>query len=920
MPIKSDSLAKIHSRLAEAQALLQQEDSDNDIHDFAGLKLHVFKLDLEEEITALDALFQQDNARVLFLERWKQRATQNKNTCLDLLASPESPCNKLYWDLSIILFNPKSLSEQLSILLPEITSRVSFNTFAPTARKHKTADLRLNLQEIPLESLNDDNQPLLPSSLSNYATGGSFIFSVTDMVHLNFDLHQQLYASLKEYYPDLANGVYQHNPELRQLHNHIQLLEGQNALPMQVIQFFAVQLRLAGERINGSEYAAASSAHDALYNFQLYLDSLPPEFKQLLMQLKDKAADETLLSVMEDLYAGSCVETAANDLHSILENPVNKRLLNTHSTLPAHHIDYIKRTYAKKTQPLPSSQNHGETNLPENLVNRAIQNLYITTFNDVLTLLLNLPTNLYKSILQLVEVASLEELSLYDDDGLLNEELVYILKFVLNEEQRRAFILASPSPSIAFSLALLCDEITLCEQLYPGLPHTEIPIHQLLLNIIPQVETLRYFLNILPQETRDSVLINPVSEYSFLLKMALSHHESLRVLLEIYPEALRLQALLDKNDAGFSTLHAALEEPESLRVMLELCPENLRLQVLLDKGDSGYSILHRAFDRPESLRVMLELCPEASRLEALLDKSRSGHSPLHLAFDYPESLSVMLELCPEESRLAALLDKSGSGYSTLHRAFEHPESLRVMLELCPEASRLTALLDKSRDGYSALRIAHQKPESFRILLESCPEASFIEALIDKDRDGHSVLHGSVQNPDYLRMILSRCPEAARLLALTDKNINGNSVLRLAWRNPESLRALLELCPQESRLAALNDKGSQNLSALDMAYQNPESWKVVLELCPEAATDYAFVFLCLAGLAAAAATAVYIDSSVLLVSLVAGIINGVLTIGAGLAIYATGLAIYGLFGSSGAGNSQLNSEVELEPVSQTIPSA
>ncbi|CAM4455066.1 MAG: hypothetical protein LEGION0398_MBIBDBAK_00773 [Legionellaceae bacterium] len=67
------------------------------------------------------------------------------------------------------------------------------------------------------EESNVFSESLVEKIPTNFVITDSVVFDVTDIASFDFEMHQKFYRQLKIKYPDLANKLYQHNPELKTL-------------------------------------------------------------------------------------------------------------------------------------------------------------------------------------------------------------------------------------------------------------------------------------------------------------------------------------------------------------------------------------------------------------------------------------------------------------------------------------------------------------------------------------------------------------------------------------------------------------------------------------------------------------------------------------------------------------------------------
>lgn len=361
--------------------------------------------ELSEEHAKLSALFNNqsslDSIKRKFLKLCNERELENEGTALSFAALFEGHCNLLYWQLALLIFEPKNIVEMLSILLPRLSKHL--NLLFLDGLNDKTDNE--NLRDRVLLKLETTNLDLLPAALeptffSQVVIAEDIFFSLESIKALPFYIHQQLFTLLDSY-PALKRKLYSHNDDLKELAFNLHLMQTQGLTPKEAIILLSKELRRAGTRNAGTEYAGGT-AIKACNQFGRYLENLPPSFREQLLALKkEEGSKETLASIMAHLDKGFCVEIAATNLDVLCINNHNQTHLNQQPSLSIEETRAVNRRYRK---PIEIVGFEGTMALPSAIKDKVLEEVEITSTYDYVDLLINLPTEQYQSFLSKVRI------------------------------------------------------------------------------------------------------------------------------------------------------------------------------------------------------------------------------------------------------------------------------------------------------------------------------------------------------------------------------------------------------------------------------------------------------------------------------------------------------------------------------------
>jgi ankyrin repeat protein len=804
------NLDQVRALITHYEALCPE--GEGAIPDYPSLRAEVLGKELVRELGLLKEMLQTPEAFKAGLQNRLLERAGDQEHCASFECIPQSPANRMYWEMAMEVFAPQTLGALLAYLSPN-TKRVvvaDIDEEAIALRAQDNAELTHKLKELqdnlPLKleekAFKAEDFPEAPrhARLGELILVEGCLFDVARISQFPLKTSSDLLSALEAQHPKLFVKLLNHNEAMRGLKADVALFRNNAFTPREALVRLCKGLRLGGARMTGKGFAS-TAAEGALKEFFDYFLALP---KALGAEIKALSGGRKSMEQVfrEDLDKGHCVETTASDIEGILQaNPGNKAL-NNPPNLSLEARTLLIKKYRKER---PCAQNLdfiSLEDLPKKELLGVLKKIKPNTAEELITLLINFPPEFYAVLL----------------GGLLDKEGKQSVLTDLGEALTKGFFNPEQKKALAYAL---------------GKNHPLAPIH--FFTASPGFSDWSFVVDVLsvvPEPHRlEAVKVKNKFGQTVLHSVA-NNPESLKAILSLVPEKERLEGVKVKNQFGDTVLHLVANNPELLKAILSLYPEEERLEAVKVQDDGGNTVLHHVAKNPESLKTVLSLYPEEERLEAVKVQNKSGDTLLHLAADNPESLKAILSLYPEEERLEAVKAKNKYGETVLHKAADNPESLKAILSLYPEEERLEAVKVKNKYGETVLQKAADNPESFKAILSLYPEEERLEAVKMRDNIGRTVLHGAVDYLESLKAILSLVPEKERLEAVKVRDNMGTTLLHRAANKPESLKTILSLYPEEERLEAVKVRNNMGTTVLHRAANKPESLKALLTLVPE----------------------------------------------------------------------------------------
>jgi len=122
---------------------------------FAELKRRLIQQDLEEAINQLEIILKNQNPLDAFKKICSLRAKELKQySSLGFAEMNQSDCNRLFWEMTTLLLETTTMSQQLAVLMPHIREIITpFVTRIDAAKPWSRRNLCVTLEKKPIESL-----------------------------------------------------------------------------------------------------------------------------------------------------------------------------------------------------------------------------------------------------------------------------------------------------------------------------------------------------------------------------------------------------------------------------------------------------------------------------------------------------------------------------------------------------------------------------------------------------------------------------------------------------------------------------------------------------------------------------------------------------------------------------------------------
>lgn len=791
----TETINKLRTLLAETEALVQTD--INAAHDYQSLKLQIVEKELVDEVKHLTMLLESnpDFFPEAFKERCKLRAARNAGTCLSFMAMPLGDCNELYWHIAELVFEPQTMGEMLGLLLPEVKTQLVCDLYLNLPARASFQEIKEANKDPAIRFLKTSitNLKETPSidALTHFVVADNLLFDLNSIVSFTFKMHQTFYESLHQNYSKMAEQLYKNNSDLKALHCHLLLLSGQGLSLYEVINRFAQELRLGGEKMTGNQNASLN-AQRAYMEFLAYLKELPTSVRDALLLLQSNdGKKKTFWGVLTHLKDGNCIEIAAKDLQSILGNQANQSCLATRPYVSHEQVIAIKQHYGKRYQ--LSVKGYDPTiTLPAHFLETHLKRITINDSYAYVSLLLSFPPDCYSLLLGHAKIKCYPVLPKLLAEMLQNG--------VLNAEQVTAFNKAIVDN--ACRLGGIGDILIFAAR------SNNHELINLSLNSLPPEERLMTV-----TETDDddnpklwrAVWENP-RVLPVILTLLSKDDRHIAVQKEgcaVYKISTVLQCVVSKN-------------PEALPEILKLLPKSKRMTAVTQINHQGRTLVYEVVKfNPLALTTILKLIPKKDRRTAI-------NTVLHRLVTTPNVLLAGLKLLPKTERLEAVNKINSFGEIVLNQVVDiNPEAIPQILKLLPKSERLLAINKQNEMGKTALTmIVEKKPEILSVILALLSEHECLFAVNKANKLGHDILREAEKKDlQSLLTILGLLPKSERLNSLRK---TGNSIIYKIVKKSEDLHALLALLPNEDHSTVIAIANLHNLRFFDRKRNDTKS--------------------------------------------------------------------------------------------------
>lgn len=892
--LSSSFVLRIYSILFKdwlKEYLLENSTNEN-IHDFNSLVRAMIKAEyLREKAILKQFLACPENFADNFKHRCLQRSQDNTN-CINFQLLANSPTNKLFTALAVLLFPEDPLAVLIpnvkkcySVVIPEninLSDGIEDSLFNPANRR---VNLKKKLLAYTPPLVEVERKSIAADALGHCVISGSYLFDVRSILSLTTLHFQKNFCnSLSNRFPELAWALYQHNEDLRSLKEKIDYLNRPKN-PREAMQSLILALKAGGTAVTGSNSASIGAVR-AYLGFVEYIKLLPEEVQKSLQEINDNQG-HNLGTVLNHFRAGDCVETAANHLLQIISyNPKHEILDKT----PANNSMVTLKKRKEFIEELQSFSTKKEfisfdEFLPVNLLEEQVTSLPLEDFEFCLLLILSLPSQCAEKICQqfhdkydLVKgLLNAVRARIFDNKSDKKLIIFTIITKLLRAQKSLGEVLNSEEISI--SADFLAHILTIFpEEVRVLLESSSVDV--IFKHFITQFDHLELFSALLPKGKRLSLIRNSLYELlnagtfaAAIRTCELSEKEWANFLQEprrdvsYYSNTITIWEHTTKKGELFCDLLKGL--PENLRwhfivandydvfpssllwnadkilAMLELLPEEQRKEAIKKLiADHKTPLLARRFDSTRLFALLLPYLDKSECLELAQENDSYLRYPFwqFMVLDV-ECLNLFLQKYPIEERWGIVQKLNGNYDNILHyySQLRRRSCLPDIIALLPEADKLAALMLKSETKNLAWTCAADNPEVIRLVF-SMPEAKlndwvdFLEA-----RTLKTVWQIICEKPEALEALLGAIPKKEdRLQFLLSPN--GNTTFsRLFSMNitPKILAVIVNALTNPGELqqeyinGLLNAKDSRGRNLFHILAKNSEALSLLQPYCSAA---------------------------------------------------------------------------------------
>lgn len=686
-------------------------DTNSTPYDYLSLRECVLQIELNQEIKAIEEMIRDlSSFEKNFKFRCVYRELDTKHT-IPFVVLHESPTNQLYWKIAQLVFEPQTMKDMLSIVLPSI-------------RQHLKADL--NYVPVYSQSLNREVMRVQPTlellgqldkfnylpptyeTLSDYVWLDNILFDIKDIELYSLSLLSDLHNILTNNYPGLAKRLYAHNTSLQVLSQDIL----KSISPKSAIGNLIQSLALGGETMTRQTFAN-ESATEAIVQFCCYFNGLPSELKEQLEALP--GGNITLGDVIKkEILTGQCIETIKRNLNLILQQSGNSTILHTIPEINPFALKETKEKYGPKNHLNTKKDSQKIQSVPNEFIRIAIGRILISTFEELINLTMNFSPDFYSLLwinLQFNVTVSIEPLASMIREGAFDQEQKQALASAIVARHRLLEFDVLKAKLIIWAIA------------------THSPI------------CLMEVLNYIGPNKIGTALAQGYDKWGPIMHFALLHSlELFKLILGYLPEDQIVQVLRQVDENGDSILHVHENDPLMLNTILELLPLNLRLAAIKVADKKGNTLLHNQ-NNPKVLQVVFDSLPQEQWSDVLMLTDKVLKPLLHIKLENPEIFQMLLERLLPENRLAVIRVPDAFGKTLLREALKNPELFLKIVELLPLNHRICVVTEKGLFSRFPTDSFHP---FLKQILELLPEVHKLEFLKNPTHNG-SMLEYLVEN-------------------------------------------------------------------------------------------------------------------------------------------------------------------------------
>lgn len=729
--------------LDDARALVTPMALETVIGDYQTLVESVIQKELREELLLLEKtllLCDESEIKAQFKILCQVRDLQNYKTALYFLGAPENYCNALYFNFAKTLYPAANFGELCTILMPTLEKEwvVKLESARGDAKKRRRLLQKIVLCEI---ALNDSESclcllPLALGSFKRILRQDNHVFVMDNIASFDFKMHAEFHQKLIQENQPLMHGIAAFNESLAELYSRLARWNGQGTTIRDVILPIARRMSISGTSAGSGDFASFDGSI-AAERFVLYYQALPEPIKSALGECHGHGNNPNITTIVHHIESRECIETAAMQLESVLDTPLNDEILNTTPYLSEEEKMALSHPYRgiKKHEQLVDFNGISETiTLPNALSAPFYEQMSIDHIDDLVAVLISFPSNEYASFFNQVRLDAFNFI----------KDMRYLVE-ALNFEQREALMRALMMPTVRKNVDLNSSAL-LAAFVNSG---DQVAIAQLVDHLTP-FERLR----LLNEKDEDG---------NTALHLLVFSSVAVKALVDLYPHSARrrMKALNQPDQDGATVLHLAGDNHLTLKVLIDFHLEytegyHLIIEAIMRADNEGRTVLHYAAKNVRSLDMLLKFFRNGDDSEedddsvasALRIKDSKGNTVLHYVsrnfFHYVsqniDALSHLLKsfshpkeiielLCQKNHDGEMVLSSSSLNLTTLTEIFNllitlkvrHRSLVAFLTTLIDSQTSLLHFLEAREDGLLLLSRLYEIRPRLRFLLSEGAE-------------------------------------------------------------------------------------------------------------------------------------------------------------------------------------------------------
>ena len=540
-------------------------------------------------------------------------------------------------------------------------------------------------------------------------------------------MHAEFHQKIAQENQMLMHGIASFNESLAELYSRLARWNGQGTTIRDVILPIAQRMSISGISAGSGDFANFDGSIAAA-RLVLYYQSLPEPIKSAIGECSGHGNNPKIITIVHNIVARECIETAAMQLESALDNPLNDAVLNTTPYMSDEEKMALSRPYVgiKKHEQLIDFDGIPKTiTLPSALSASFYQQMNIDHIDDLVGLLTSFPPSEYYELFSQVPLNTFNftEVMNYIVDALNVEQRGALVKALMTQNVRERLHLSASSLLFTFmhsgdqvAIAQFLDDLTILERLYL-LNEKDAQGNTALHLLVFSGAALKAFIELYPARSRTRMKALGIRDHdgATVLHLAGDDHLALKVMIDFHLKYTHgyhpiLEAIMLGDNKGRTVLHYAAKNIQSLDMLLKFFrngddeeeDDDSVANALSTKDLKGNTVLHYASKNMAALGHLLKFFSNPSDIiELLRQKNHKGDMVLSaksvnlpeldnifkhliaLEVRHPTLVSFLTTLIDSQTSLLDFLEISAEGRLILSRLYE------TYPQLCPFLSRDT---------------------------------------------------------------------------------------------------------------------------------------------------------------------------------------------------------------------------------------